>query len=198
MGPLPESQATYEEFARYFRDYHDRILAGASIQALGLVLTFCFLAGLWATLRERAGVGGPALPAVALIAGALRIAVVLLASAMLLAPAYRWGISDPGTPRTLADLYAVTIVLSAYPTIVSLAAFGVTVLQTRALPPWLGLLTLLASTAHLLAASTFLQSGPLAPSGFVGTRLMPAIYYGWVAAVSVALLLGPSSRSREP
>jgi hypothetical protein len=185
IGPLPAADAPLEEYALHFRNYHDRILAGGSVAALGLALTLCFLASLEATLRRREAGG---LATLGLVAGGVRIALVYGALALLLAGAYRFGIGDAGTPRTLADGYAIALLLSAYPTMVSLAAFGVAMLRTSALPSWLGWLSIAASAAHLVGAASFTQSGPLAPAGFVGALLMPLVYYAWVLAVSVALI----------
>ena len=186
IGSVPAADAPVEEYASHFYDYHDRILAGGSFAALGLALTLCFLVGLSATLRRRQ----PELATAGLAAGALRIGVLYVGSAFLLAGAYRFGLGEPTQTRTLADLYGIAFVLSAYPSMVSLGAFGIALLRTKEVAPWLGWATVLAAGAHLVGASMFAQSGPLVPTGFVATGLMPAIYYGWVVVISVALLMG--------
>ncbi len=193
IGRAPSPQAPAVEYTHYYFQRHNHLLAGVSATALGLSLTLCFLTGLRAALREAQG-RGTDLPTIGLVAGATRVVVLLTGGTFLLAPAYRFGQGDVWTARSMADLFAMTTVLSALPTVISSLAFGAAILRSRVLPPWLGGLSLIVAAAHLFACGLFAQSGPLAPAGFVEALLIPSIYYAWVAVVSLVLLLRPAAR----
>jgi hypothetical protein len=66
-------------------------------------------------------------------------------------------------------------------------AFSAVLNRTRVASRWVVGVGLVVAIAHLVVSGAFARGGPLSPVGEV-PLLVPALYYLWVASVSVTLL----------
>jgi hypothetical protein len=116
--------------------------------------------------------------------------------AFVLSMAYRAEMLAPATAKVLNDLSLLCIALTGFPTAVSMIGFTVVLVQSRTGPVWLPPFSILITVAHLISGGAFAASGMLSPSG-VGVYIAPVMYYLWILAVSVLLLMDRLGRPRR-
>jgi hypothetical protein len=186
--PLWNAPGTHASSARVSAWAHEnrgRIVAGLLIFSLALGLLLCFVAGLWAWLREHDR------PPHALSSvfgfGAVALAVMILAG---FAPLYV--LSYRAQPATVAgplyDLGFGLLAVSGIPTAVCLAAYAALVIWRRCLPLWTAWLAIGAALAHVLIAASFVSHGAfLSVEGSV-ILWVPATLFAWVLGTSAGLL----------
>jgi hypothetical protein len=95
----------------------------------------------------------------------------------------------PGqTAGVLTDLGYALLALANAPIAVMFGALGIGILRSRALPAWLGWLSLTAAcTSALLAFAVVAPTGALAPQGWLSYSLYP-VSIVWLTATGVVLL----------
>ena len=181
----PGTNASSAQVSAYFQEHSGRIVAGLMIFSLALGLLLCFVAGLWAWLREHER---PPHALSALFAlGAVAFAVLILAGFVpLYVLSYR---SQPTTVAgPLYDLAFGLLAVSGIPTAVSLAAYAALVISLRCLQMWTAWLAIAAALAHVLIAASFVSRGSfLSVEGSV-ILWVPALLFAWILATGAVLL----------
>jgi hypothetical protein len=186
-NPPPEAGQPAAVFAAYYAGHRTPTLIAAYLAMLSAVVAVAFLVGVRDVLRRAEAPADSTMGTVGLVAGAVQWALVAAGVAVLAAAAYRPR-QPAETLRVLTDTGWVVINLgSGVPTALSVGAFSAVLNRTRAAGPLVVGLGLVVAVAHLVVAGAFARSGPLSPVGAV-PLLVPALYYLWVASVSVSLL----------
>jgi hypothetical protein len=178
---MPALDAPVREYTEYISDSFGTAsyYVGQVIGWIGLGFLVLFMGSLTRTLHA-ANEEAPALPRVAFGAGVVAALFMLAAGAPQLAVAIRFDEGlDPVTATTLFNAGNVFFMLAWLPLGISLGAFGVQILQTRALPRWLGVFTCLVA-AGLLGFPAALPSD----TGFMGFGL----FLVWTIVTSIVLL----------
>lgn len=183
----PPADAPASAFAAHADEQRTAILVTAYLAVLSCAVAMAFLTGLRDVLRRLDERGESTLATVGLAAGIMQFSAVVVGVAVLASAAYRSGL--PGeVVRTLTDTGWIIINLAAgLPTAVSVAAFSIVFLRSRAVARrvvWLGFAV---AAAHMVVAAAFARRGVLAPEGLIAL-VVPALYYAWVLGVALALL----------
>ena len=105
--------------------------------------------------------------------------------------AHRGG--DAEMVKTLFQGLGVLFAASGFPTVVTSAAIGVTMLKTALPGRWLGWLSLAVVAVHVPSVPSLAQSGVLALDGVL-VYLAPPLFIVWAIATSVALIRLPADR----
>ncbi len=181
----PSQTAPAAHVAAYLETYHGRLLASQFIYSLGMGLFLCFTAGLWSWLRRIEP--APETISAVFAFGAVALTLLILAS-FATADVMSYRAQQPAFAVALTDTTFGLLALSGVPTAVCLGAYAAIVLRHRCLPTWTAWLALVAVDAHLLIAASFLSH-----SSFLGLEgsvivLVPATFFAWIFATSVALL----------
>jgi hypothetical protein len=184
----PGSTATAAHVAAYAQADRGSTLASLFIYSLAMGLFLCFAAGLWSWLRESEPPPQPLSAGFALGAVAL---VVLILAAFATGGVLTYRHQPAAIAQTLRDLTFGLLALSGIPTAVCLGAYGELVLRRRCLPVWTAWLAGLGAVAHVLIAASFLSHGALLSVEGSVIVLVPATFFAWIFATSVALLRGP-------
>ncbi len=184
----PGTNASVARVSEYAQQYGGRIIASLFIYSLGMALFLCFAAGLWSWLRERER--PPQFLSATFAFGAVALTVLILAGFV---PVYMLSYrAQPGLiAAPLADLGFGLLALSGIPTAVCLGVYAEIVFRLRCLPLWTAWLAIDAAVAHVLIAASFMSHG-----GFLSLEgsvivWVPALFFAWILATSVVLLLGP-------
>lgn len=194
-APPPEADDA-AVFAAYYAGNRTPTLIAAYLATLSAAVAIAFLAGLRDVLRRAEAPGESTMATVGLVAGVVQFALVAAGVAVLAAAAYRPR-QPAETLRVLTDTGWVVINLgSGLPTALSVGAFSAVLNRTRVASQWVVGVGLVVAIAHLVVSGAFARGGPLSPMGEV-PLLVPALYYLWVASVSLTLLRrgapGPAS-----
>jgi hypothetical protein len=181
----PGSNASPARVSAYAQQHSARIVAGLVIFSLVVGLLLCFVAGLWAWLREHEPLPHTLSSLFALGAGAF--AVMILAGFVPL-----YVLSYRAQPATVAgplwDLGFGLLALSGIPTAVCLAAYAALVIRLQCLPVWTAWLAIAAALAHVLIAASFVSHGSfLSVEGSV-ILWVPSTLFVWILATSAVLL----------
>jgi hypothetical protein len=186
-APPPESDHPAAVFVAYYAVNRTPTLIAAYLAMLSAVSAIAFLAGLRDVLRRAEEPGESTMATVGLATGIVQFALVAAGIAVLAAAAYRPR-QPAETLRVLNDTGWVVINLgSGIPTALSVGAFAAVLRRTGVAGLSVVALGLVVAIAHLVVAGAFARGGPLSPLGQV-PLLVPALYYLWVACVSVTLL----------
>jgi hypothetical protein len=188
VGTLPDDDDGGVTLAKFYVDHRGALLAASILLALSGALSIGFWAGLRRLLRGDsmssllADIGlGSAVMIFAMGgvgAGAAQVGALL---------AGRHGGLDPATADMLTSLLAALTNLSAAPTLLLCAAFGIAIRRTGALPSWLATTLFIVGVAHVLALVSVADSGAFRPGGLM-TYVGPILYLLWLIAAPVALL----------
>ena len=151
-----------------------------------LLFYIWFLGSLSSALRSAAG--NPRLPTVAFGGGIVGAGFFLVALTVTATAAYRPSETSPELTRALNDIGVMVATPAAAGFFVLLAAAGLVILRSKAMPAWLGWLSLLGAVANLGAAGViFTQTGALAGDGVVGLFLPIVGFVLPIAALSVVI-----------
>ena len=192
----PADDDTPASVAAFFADNRTPILVLTYLVALSFGTNLVFFVGLRELFRER-GREIDALANVGLVAGAAFVVLLFAAFAVLLQLAYREGAGDPGTQRTLFDLYSLMVTMTGVPTAVSVGAFSIAVLKSGVVARWLGWYGFAVAAAHLISMASFAREGFFTPAVMAGT-VAPLMFEAWVLVFSVLLLMRAApARSRD-
>jgi hypothetical protein len=185
-GDVPDTDNAHavRDFARFYgkSSHQDRALVAATLGLLGLFLFLWFLGGLWSILRQAAGattaptiivaVGGAGF----FVLGALsHIVGNIIGITLHYSDGYKL---DPGLAVVLDELSTGTFLAAMIAIGAAIAAAGVVIQQTRALPVWLAWIGFLLALLALVLI-------PLL-SFFAGLLLA-----FWVLVVSALMITGP-------
>ena len=188
---IPATDAPADEFARFAAEHSADLPLALLLYGLSFGVFLVFAAGVWARLRAAEGEPAPLAAAFALAAAAMT-ALILTGFVPEAVAAYRAPSGE--TARLLSDLSFGILAASGIPTAVACGAYAVVVWRSRTLPVWTAWIAVVAATAHLFIAATFLfDSGFLSLEGQVITWI-PATMFAWIVGTSVALLRVPDRR----
>ncbi|MGH2501627.1 MAG: hypothetical protein ACRDID_03825, partial [Ktedonobacterales bacterium] len=191
---LPSIGDSPRVWAAYAASHSPQLLGEVYVWGAVAAATMAFLAGLWRLLR-RAAPGFETLATLALGSGMVIWAVALAGLAPVLELGYRASALDAATAGSLGDMALLGATLSAFPTAVSVGAFSLVILRSGVAPRWVGWLGILVAAAHLASAGAFAHDGFFSPS-VVSVFVAPPLYYLWMLALSLALLLAKARVAR--
>jgi hypothetical protein len=165
---------------------------------LGQSMLFVLSAGiyLWflGSLRDflaRAEGGTGRVSAVAFGAGSAWVALSMVAQA------FQVGVAMPaaGTPQpALLCMLAAAFGIANLPLAVMLVAVAAVSWRTHAVPRWLGWISVVTAGAELILwMGTVVDSGPLAPTGWLAYVLYPAFAI-WLLPTTVVMMRGVASK----
>jgi hypothetical protein len=181
FGPsFPQTGDPAHALDAYFVAHRSWSLAAVVVQALGNAIWIVFLCGL-ALLIRRAGSAAAA--SVALVGGALNLAISLTGLASIAAIAFRIaGGGDPTLTKAFFELAAMTLVLSNF-----LLALMAAAVASAALSPWFRWASGLTAIVFLAGGAALARHGAFSPDGTVqfaayGLELV------WTLAASIILL----------
>jgi hypothetical protein len=195
LWSAPGTNASASRASAYAQHHSGRIVAGLVIFSFAVGLLLCFVAGLWAWLREQEG--PPHMLSSLFAFGAVAFAVMVLAGFV---PIYVLSYRAQPTAfvAPLSDLGFGLLALSGIPTAVCLAAFASLVILRRCLPLWTAWLAIGAALAHDLIAASFVSHGSfLSVEGSV-IVWVPATLFVWILAISAVLLRARPDVRRAP
>jgi hypothetical protein len=182
-GDTPGDSATGDEVLAYFSGEENRILAGGFIVMLGALFFFIFVGALRARLLAAEGPTG-FVTAIAYGAGVVAAYSML----MLPAPDMAGALSNEDLSgdaalavTSLSDVFFLGAELTGA---LLLACVGLLVVRTRALPVWMGWISLLFALWMLIP-----------PIGWAGLLFGVPL---WTVAVSVLLYLRPAGGPAGP
>jgi hypothetical protein len=181
----PGTNASAARVSAYAQEHSDRIVAGLLIFSLAVGLLLCFIAGLWAWLREHER--APYTLSSVFALGAVAFAVMILVGFVpIYVLSYRTQPSTIAGP--LGDLGFGLLALSGIPTAVFLAAYAALVIWQRCLPLWTAWLAIGAALAHDLIAASFVSHGSFLSAEGSVIVWVPATLFAWILATSAVLL----------
>jgi hypothetical protein len=190
FGPgFPSTSDPARVLDAYFVDHRSWSLAAVAVQGVGNSIWIVFLCGLALLLRR----GGSASAAsVALVGGALNVAISLTGLASIAALAFRIaGSGAPNLTRAFFELAAMTLVLSNF--LLALMAAAVAV---AARPRWFAWTSGVASVVFLAGGVALARHGAFSPDGAAqfatyGVELL------WTLAGSVVIARAHTSGVNE-
>ena len=175
------------EITGYFAASGGDVRALSFFHSLAALSLLAFAAELRGFLARAESAGGR-LSTLALGGGVMGATFLLLSALIFWALARPATAAEPALTRALFDLsylaggVALLLSLSAL-----IGASSLLVLQTRALPAWIGWTGLVTAVISLLSAATMpAESGALGPGGIVVVAALPPFL--WISAASIALL----------
>jgi hypothetical protein len=93
-----------------------------------------------------------------------------------------------GSPASLLRTMGAMFGVANLPLAVMLCAVAASSFRCRALPSWLGWISVLAAAAQIvLWAGTVIRTGPFAPAGWAGYVLYPA-FATWLVPTSLLMM----------
>ncbi len=180
--------------ARFVAENRTAILAQSMLFLLSSAVFLWFVGTLRAFLRRGEG-GSGRLSAVAFGAGVAWIALGMAAQAFQIGVALEPRADlDPVHLWTMAAVFGI----ANLPCAVMLAAVAVVALRHRALPGWLGWLSVLGAAGQLLLfCGTVVRSGPLAPNGWLTYALYP-LFLVWLVPAVIVMMRRSGGGPRVP
>jgi hypothetical protein len=185
----PDPDQSPVEVVDFYVRNHMELLTQSLLFVISSGIFLWFLGGLRTFLSTVEG--EPArLSSVAYAAGIAWIVVTLGVQApqIALARAAAGGDLQPQVAVVVNDLGLALATIADIPVAALIAAVAVLSLRANGLPAWLGWLSVLAATAHLIAWCGILaRSGPLAPGGWA-TFVSYPVFVVWLIAVATVML----------
>jgi hypothetical protein len=188
IGAVPDTDDGGPRLVRFVSDHRTALLAGSIALTLSAVSGVAFFVGLWRYLRPTQH-RFPLAADMGLAGSLLVFAMVGVSGGALQAEAFvagRHGGLAPGLAEGLNAIFVSVLNLSAAPTVLLAAGFGVALLSSN-LSRWLGWSLIVVGVVHAGALLSVADHGPLTPAG-VFTYAAPALYTLWILAASLALL----------
>ena len=161
LGPsFPQTSDPAALIDAHFVAHHSWYLGAVVVQGVGNALWLVFLAGL-ALLVRRAGAAAAA--SVAVLGGALNVAISLTGLASIAALAFRIaGSGDPGISKAFFELSAMTLVLSNF-----MLALMAAAVAAAPLASWFRWASGLTAIVYLAGGCALARSGAFSPDGSV-------------------------------
>ncbi|MDP8929604.1 MAG: hypothetical protein M3O70_13790 [Actinomycetota bacterium] len=187
LGAEPALEASPAEVSSFFAERSRSYQIGALMVSIGLVF-FIWFASDVGDVIETAAVGHRSSAAVVRSTGSAAAVVLLIHFASFAAAAFRPLEVDQQITSTLYD---VSLLLTA-PYALLLAGFllaaGVGVLQTSALPSWLGWSAIASALVRAPSAGSFFNDSGLLAADSVLAMVGTLVWFLWVAAASIVLV----------
>lgn len=142
------------EMATWLADNRALALTGSYLLGLGIALTIPLLVVIYSRLRAAEG-GTAMMSATFLLTSLAAIAIVLVALGTFAVGAYRADSVTGDTAGLTRDLAWGILALSAFPAAIAMLAAARLILQTHALPAYIGYLGILGAVLHLASAAAF-------------------------------------------
>ncbi len=182
--PPPIAGAPANEIAIYFTRHHIGLQTESIADCLGVTLLVIFAATIHARIRTT-----PSLTALA--AAAIIAACTLVQVAAFQSLAYRPN-PEPVRAALLNDFQSFAFQVTTFPTLLFLGSAGVAMLESAALPRWLGVAALVAACLQVTAWISF-----FAPPGILAAGAIPDVVafialLAWLIASSLTILTRPS------
>jgi len=179
-SPPPIAGAPAHEIAAYFARHHIGLETESIADCIGVMLLVIFAATIHARIRTT-----PSLTALA--AAAIIAACTLIQVAAFQSLAYRTN-PDPVRAALLNDFQAFAFQVTTFPILVFLGSAGVAILESAALPRWLGVAALVGACLQMIAWISF-----FAPPGILAAGAIPDIVaftalLAWLIASSLTML----------
>jgi hypothetical protein len=186
LGKVPDVGGAGSLASGYFSDHRGALLAASILLVLAGSLSVAF----FAALRRLVAWGGPSPSADVGMFGALLVfAMAGVAAGALQCGALLAGAGglDPSRAGLLEALVVAIVNLSAGPTLILAAGFGLALRRSEGLGQWASWSLFAVGFAHLGALASVAHRGPLAP-GAALSYLGPVLFLLWVVAVGAALI----------
>jgi hypothetical protein len=191
LWDAPTTTASADEVADFVFPYRGRILASFFLFGIAMGSFLCFAAGLWSWLRQSEPEPRP-LSASFAFGAVVLVALILAAFVPGALSVYRP--PDPDTAGLLFDMTFGLLALSGIPTAVCLGAYAALVFRGAPLARWTAWLAIVGAAAHVVITGSFFpRTGFFSLEGDV-IVWVPATFFAWILATSVALLRAPTSR----
>lgn len=172
QGEIPDVESPVEEIVEFYSDDSGTITAGAIMTGLGTILLMFFAGSLSSAVRRTQG-ELRTLPVLALVgAGAFAVGVGIDQS-ITVALAQSVDDIDPIAVQTLQAFWDYDYLAIASGAFVFFVASGISIIQLRLLPSWIGWLGILAAILMLT---------PIFWVGFIGATI-------WILVSSVMLTM---------
>lgn len=184
----PNAGAPVEEVVAFFADNRGALLAQSLLFVLSAGIFLWFLGSLRGFLLRAEG-GTGTLSTVAFGAGVVGIGINMLVQAPQSALAMASnGAVESGLAGMISDLGYALSTIAYVPMAVMLVAVAVVSFRNKAFPAWLGWLSVVAATVHLVASFGIVaDSGPLVPGGWL-TYVVYPVYVVWLASTTTAMI----------
>ena len=181
FGPsFPHTSDTAGVLDAYFVDHRSWTLTTVVIQGAGNAVWIVFLCGVALLLRRT---GSRATASVALVGGALNVAISLTGLASIAAIAFQIaGSGDPAVTKAFFSLAAMTLVLSNF--MLALMAFAV---AFGPVARWFSYASGMTAIVFALGGAAFARHGTLSPDGAVQFATY-ALELLWTLTACVVLL----------
>ena len=181
----PTTTTTAQELADFAFPHRGRILAALFLYGIAMGFFLWFAAGLWSLLRRSEPEPG-AWSAVFAFGSAVLATLIIAAFVPAALGVYRP--PDPEIAGLMYDLSFGLLALSGVPTALALGAYAVLVLRGAPLARWTAWVAIVGSATHVVIAGTFLfRTGFFSLEGDV-TTWIPATFFAWILAASIAML----------
>lgn len=181
--PAPDASAT--TVGAYYVHHTDTIRISVMIVSVAVLFYVWFLGSLAAALRSAAG--SPRLPTVAFGGGIVGAVFLVIALTVTATAAYRPE-TNPELIRAFNDVGAMAGGTATGGFVALLVATGLVILRSRALPAWLGWLSVAGGVGNLGTFGLFFaKTGAFAPDGALGLYLPVAGFVIPIAALSIVL-----------
>lgn len=192
-GTVLKPDASLSQIIGHLSDKRNALLVGVLLATIAVGLLLWFLGYLRAFLAEAEG-GGEPLASVTLAAWVALLVIVVAGAAPMTAVIWRGaGGVDPQIVRFAFDAANLSLYsLSASAAILSVLAPIIVIWRSRALPRWLvglGAIEIVINVVEL--AGLFAKTGNDAAGYAWGVG--PFVWVVWVAAVSIAMMMKPST-----
>lgn len=184
----PNVGAPVEEVVASFADNRGALLAQSLLFVLSAGIFLWFLGSLRGFLLRAEG-GTGRLSTVAFGAGLVGIGINMLVQApqSALAMASNRQV-EPGLAGMISDLGYALSTIAYVPVAVMLIAVAVVSFRHKAFPAWLGWLSVVGATVHLVASLGIVaDGGPLVPGGWL-TYVVYPVYVVWLASTTTAMI----------
>ncbi len=193
----PDFDASAGEVASFVAANQDALRVEILLNTLAVFFFLWFLGSIRAGLRGAEG-GVGRVSAIASGGGIVGATMVLVAQVFAAVATLRPEETDPGVIRALVDLQLISIGLGAAAFAVFFLAIAVASYLDGGLPGWLtGLSALAALTAVVGVVTIFSVDGVFAADGAIGFWVRLAVFVGWLAIASLALVTSVTGRRRR-
>ena len=131
---LPDTGAAGGEVARYVHDHRTLLLGGTYLWGLAITANIVFATAVWGVLGRA---DGPAAANLAGLFGALALTVLEFGAFVVLATLAFRDALEAAMARTLADIFAITLDYTGFPSALWTGGASITMLAGRRYRPWL-------------------------------------------------------------
>lgn len=185
FGPgFPQTGDPARVLDAYFVAHRHWTLAAVVVQGLGNAIWVVFLCGLALHVRRA---GSTAAATVALVGGALNVAISLTGLASIAALAFRIaGSGDPSVTKAFFEFAAMTLVLSNF-----LLALMAAAVASSALASWFRWASGLTAIVYLAGGAALARHGAFSPDGAVQFATYGLELLWTLAAAAVLLRVRP-------